>query len=367
MEYVPKKKFSILLVDDKPENLIALEEILITDDRIFLKATSGNEALKLVLKNDDIGLIMLDVQMPEMDGFEVARILKSSVKTREIAIIFVTAINKDEENVLQGFNEGAVDYLQKPLNINITRAKVNVFEKLYHYQEQLKHANVELQHINKQLERFVFIVSHDLKSPLASIIILLSIIKKNALVIAEPNVHENIDLVYMASCNLSEMIDSVLDYSRHSLSQQTIEEVDTQVLVSQIAFLLFPSPHIKIIVDDDLPVFFTRKLKLQQVFQNLISNALKYLDKPQGKIQISAINKGDHYLFSVSDNGPGIAKEDRNKIFQLFQVTENISNKDSSTGIGLNLLKMIVEEQGGKIWVDSDLGKGSVFYFEWNK
>ncbi len=367
MVNLPKKKFSILLVDDKPENLISLEEILITENRVFLKATSGNQALKLVLKNDDIGLIMLDVQMPEMDGFEVARILKSSAKTREIAIIFVTAISKDEAFVMQGFSEGAVDYLQKPLNINVTRARVNVFEKLYYYQEQLKHANVDLERINKQLERFVFIVSHDLKSPLASIIMLLSIIKKHPSVIAEPNICENLDLVYMASCNLSEMIDSVLDYSRQSLSQQTVEEVDTQVLVSQIAFLFFPSPHIKFIVDENLPVFHTRKLKLQQVFQNLISNALKYMDKPQGKIKISAVDKGNHYLFSVSDNGPGIAKEDKNKIFQLFHVTENVSNKDSSTGIGLNLLKIIIEEQGGKIWVFSELGKGSVFYFEWNK
>ena len=130
--------FTILLVDDRPENLISLEALLSGDGRRFIKANSGNEALRLVLKNEDIGLIMLDVQMPDMDGFEVARILKSNSKTKEISIIFVTAINKEERHVLQGFKEGAVDYLQKPLDVNVTLAKVDVFEKLYFYQHDLK-------------------------------------------------------------------------------------------------------------------------------------------------------------------------------------------------------------------------------------
>lgn len=131
-------EFLILLVDDRSENLISLEEILAQPGRRFLKANSGNEALKTVLKNEQIGLIMLDVQMPDMDGFEVARLLKSNTKSKDIAIIFVTAISKDEQYVLKGFEEGAVDYLQKPLDINVTRAKVNVFERLYHTQTRLK-------------------------------------------------------------------------------------------------------------------------------------------------------------------------------------------------------------------------------------
>src|SRR5690349_2639885 len=132
------KEFTILLVDDRPENLFSLEEILQKEGRSFIKASSGNEALKQVLKNSNIGLIMLDVQMPGMDGFEVAKILKSSSKTKNISIIFVTAISKDQQFVLKGFQEGAVDYLQKPLDISVTQAKVDVFEKLYFYQQELK-------------------------------------------------------------------------------------------------------------------------------------------------------------------------------------------------------------------------------------
>jgi signal transduction histidine kinase len=360
-------EFTILLVDDRPENNLLLQEILEKENRKFAIASSGNEALKLALKYEDVGLIMLDVQMPVMDGFEVARILKSNSKTKDIAIIFVTAINKEEQYVIQGFDEGAVDYLQKPLDINVTRAKVNVFEKLYFYQKELKNSLDELEKLNKQLERFVYIVSHDLKSPLASIITILSALRKNAVVENNDEISERVDLVYLASQHLTEMITSILEYSKQSFSQQTIEEVDTYELVNQIAFLLFPPKHIKIKVAGEMPVLNTRRLKLQQVFQNLISNAIKYLDKQEGLIEVGVQEKPEVYEFFVRDNGPGIAKEDRARIFDLFQVSGNNSNADSSTGIGLNILKVLVEEQGGQIWVESEQGAGSTFYFEWRK
>jgi len=234
------RDFTILLVDDRPENILLLQEILEKGNRKFISASSGNEALKTVLKNPSIGLIMLDVQMPEMDGFEVARMLKSNSKTKDIAIIFVTAINKEEQYVMQGFDEGAVDYLQKPLDINVTRAKVNVFEKLYFYQQELKESLLETEKVNRQLEKFVYMVSHDLKSPLASIITIMSSLRGNLVIESDALTSQKIDLVYMASNHLSEMISSILEYSKKSLAQQTVEEVDVFELVNQIAFLLFP-------------------------------------------------------------------------------------------------------------------------------
>lgn len=360
-------KFTILLVDDRGENLVALQEMLAKEGREFIKASSGNQALKILLKNDDIGLIMLDVQMPGMDGFEVARILQLNARTRHIAIIFVTAINKAQQYVLQGFQEGAVDYLQKPLDVNLTRAKVNVFERLYFQQQLLKQSKVELESINKQLEKFVYIVSHDLKSPLSSIITMLSIIKSKPEVRDQHALVEDLDMVYIASSTLSGMIDSILDYSKQSLTQQHREEVDTRVLVSEIAFLLFLPGNIKIIVSDDLPVVFTSRQKLKQVFQNLVSNSIKYMDKPQGLIEVGAVDKGNFIEFSVKDNGPGISKNDKERIFGLFEITENVSKTESPTGVGLNILKMLVEEQGGNIWVETNRGEGSTFYFTWNK
>ena len=361
------KTFKILLVDDREENLIALEDMLEKDGRMFLKASSGNEALKQVLRNDDIGLIMLDVQMPGMDGFEVASLLKSNPKTRDISIIFVTAINKEDQYVMKGYEHGAVDYLQKPLDLNVTKAKVNVFEQLFAYQKSLKDSLEEVERINKQLERFVFIVSHDLKSPLSAIIAMLSLLEDDKKVTADAELRENVEMLSQAASHLSNMIGSILEYSRKSIGQQSLEEVDVRELVLQIAYLLFPPRHIRIEVTTEMPVCHTRKLKLQQVFQNLISNAIKYNDKEHGLIEVGGTDNGEYFQFFVKDNGPGIEDEDREKIFRLFHVTNNKSNNDSSTGIGLNILKMLVEEQGGKIWVESERGNGSTFFFEWRK
>lgn len=362
-----KQDFTILLVDDRPENLLSLEEILLKEGRQFIKAESGNEALKQVLKNDQIGLIMLDVQMPEMDGFEVARILKSNVRTKDVSIIFVTALNREEQYVLKGFEEGAVDYLQKPLDINVVRAKVNVFEQLYYNQQELKTTIAEVDRINKQLEKFVYIVSHDLKSPLSSISMMLEMLQNDEAVKSNPDLKENIDMLHDASGRLTGMIGSLLDYSRQSLSQQAIETVNVNQMVNDLIGILFPPAHIRIMVSPDLPTLDTRGIKLQQVLQNLLSNAIKYNDKPEGWIEIGATDKESCWEFYVKDNGPGIATNDRGRIFGLFETTENTSARDSSTGIGLNLLKVIVEEQGGKIWVESELGAGSTFYFEWMK
>ena len=357
------REFTILLVDDRPENNILLEELLIKENRKFLVAHSGNEALKLALKNDSIGLVMLDVQMPDMDGFEVARLLKQNNKTKDLAIIFVTAINTEQQYVMQGFEQGAVDYLQKPLDINITRAKVSVFEKLYFYQQSLKESLEEIAKINQQLERFVYMVSHDLKSPLASIITILSVLRNNEVIGNNDEISSKLDHVELASQHLSEMISSILEYSRQSLSEQTVEEVDTYELVNQVAFLLFPPKHIKIQVAGDMPVLKTRKLKLQQVFQNLITNAIKYTND---LVEVGVTYRPNFYEFVVRDNGPGIPKHEQRSLFNLFQAGDKVVG-EGGTGVGLNILKVIVEEQGGKVWADSQLGSGSAFYFEWRR
>ncbi|MCD6062334.1 MAG: chemotaxis regulator - transmits chemoreceptor signals to flagelllar motor component cheY [Flavipsychrobacter sp.] len=358
--------FTILLVDDREENLIALEEMLQEEGRIFLKATSGNDALRLALKNDSIGLVLLDVQMPQMDGFEVAQLLKSNPKTKDVSIIFVTAISKEEQYVMQGFGEGALDYLHKPLDFNVTRAKVKVFEQLYFYQLNLKSALNEVSKINKQLEQFVYVVAHDLKSPLAGIIGMLSIMNEEKEIVESPQLQEYVGMMSLAAGHLSEMITSILVHSKQTMDQQAVEDVDVDEMVRQLAKLLFPPAHITISIKDKLPKVRARRMKLQQVFQNLISNAIKYNDKAAGLIEIGCTGKEGCTEFYVKDNGPGISNEDQEKIFRLFQTTSNKTQADSSTGVGLNIIKMNVEEQGGRIWVESISREGSCFYFTWN-
>lgn len=365
----PNRDFTILLVDDREENLLALEEMLADENRVFIKATSGNQALRHALKNENIGLIMLDVQMPEMDGFEVARLLKTNQKTKHISIVFVTAINKEEHYMLKGFDEGAVDYLQKPLDINVTKAKVRVFQHLYQYQQELKYTAIELQRINRQLEKFAFIIAHDMKSPLTGLIGALSLLEMNDDDgdLSPEECKEYISHSKEAALYLANMINALLDYSRKSLTEQTVEEVNVQEMVEQVVHHLFLPPHITFRCSTPLPVLWTKRLKLQQVFQNLIGNAFKYNNKPDALIEVGCREKGDLYEFYVRDNGPGIPFQDHENIFKFFRTSINMATTESSTGVGLSILKLLVEEQGGKIWVNSDPSTGSIFYFEWKK
>jgi signal transduction histidine kinase len=359
------RKFTILLVDDRIENLLPLEQILMADNRTFLLATSGNEALKLVLKNEDIGLIMLDVQMPDMDGFEVAKLLKENPKTKDISIIFVTAINKEEYYVGKGFENGAVDYLPKPLDINVTRAKVAIFERLYCYQHALKQSVKEKEQINGQLERFMHVVAHDLKSPLSGIMGLLLLMKDEEEISKSTFLAEYTNMAINAASQLTDMITAILYYSRDHPFQHKEEEVDVNELLQQLIKLLFPPPHIKIQIAGELPIVHTSRQKLQQVFQNLLSNAIRYNDKAAGIITVGVSDTDDFYEFYVKDNGPGIEEKDNERIFRLFEKVDH--EDDKGTGIGLNILKLLVETQGGKVWVASEPGAGSCFYFQWRR
>ncbi|GAB3031333.1 hybrid sensor histidine kinase/response regulator [Spirosoma pulveris] len=360
--------FTILLVDDRDENLLVLEELLDNGNRQFLKATSGNEALKYALKNDQIGLIMLDVQMPEMDGFEVAQFLKANTKTRDISIIFVTAINKEEQYVLKGFEEGAVDYLSKPLDSNITRAKVNVFEELWRSQQALKKSATDLAAINKQLEKFVYMVAHDLKSPLTGLITLLHLVENTneSRPIEQDELASYLGYLKEAGYHQSMMISNILEYSRQSIDQQASEWVDVSQLLAQTIKLLFPPKHIQVTTIEPMPTLYTKKIKLQQVFQNLLSNAIKYNDKAQGEIEIGYADKDDFIEFYVRDNGPGMTIDQQAKLFTLFRPVGQ-SQHESSTGVGLNTLKMLVEEQGGSLRVNTSPGEGCTVFFSWRR
>jgi signal transduction histidine kinase len=167
--------------------------------------------------------------------------------------------------------------------------------------------------------------------------------------------------------HLTGMITALLDYSKKSVAEQATEETDVAELVMTVSYFLYPPPNITVEVVSDMPVLFTRRLKLMQVFQNLIGNAIKYNDKPKGLIEVGCIPHDNHYEFFVRDNGPGIAKKDEKKIFNLFEITDNVAKNESSTGVGLNIMKMLVEEQGGRFRVESEEGKSSCFYFEWRK
>ncbi|MCX6290875.1 MAG: ATP-binding protein [Bacteroidetes bacterium] len=356
---------NILLVDDKKENLISLESILEQDGRKIFKAASGNEALKIAL-TEDIGLILLDVQMPDMDGFEVARLLKENSRTRDIAIIFVTAISKEEKFTMQGYEEGAVDYLHKPLEINLVKAKVSVFEKLYLQKATLQKYAEKIEKINKQLDEFVYIVSHDLKAPLRGLASLATFLEDELGAEPKPEVVDILNMMKSRTARMQNLIDGILHYSRMGNTKLEKETVDVKELINNIIDLICPPENFQIEFPDNLPVICTEKIKLHEVFQNLISNGIKYNDKEKGIIKLSCQERDDHFEFSISDNGIGIKPEHLEKIFGIFQTLQP-KDKVESTGIGLTIVKKIVEQQNGTIKVTSEFGKGSTFVFNWKK
>lgn len=360
-----KVALNILIVDDRPENLLSLSSFLESDERTIIKAHSGNEALKIAYEHE-IALILLDIQMPDMDGFEVARLLKENSKTKDISILFVTALGKDEKFTMQGYEEGAVDYLHKPLEINLVRAKVNVFEKLYRQRIELREANERLTNTNKQLDEFVYIVSHDLKAPLRGLASLCNFIEEE---LGPQPKQEVMDLLLMMKSRtfrMQSLIDGILHYSRMANSICEKEEVSCNELITSVIDLLEPPKNIKFDIQDNLPVLVTEKIKLHEVFQNLISNAIKYNNKESGIIKVKYFSYPGHYEFSVSDNGCGIKQEHFEKVFGIFQ-TLNSKDKVESTGIGLTIVKKIIEQQQGEIKIDSEPGLGSTFSFTWLK
>ena len=356
---------NILIVDDLPENLLSLESILEQEGRNIVKATSGNEALKIA-RDMDFALIILDVQMPEMDGFEVAHLLSENPLTKDISVLFVTALSYNEKYTIQGYKEGAVDYLQKPLDTSIVKAKVNVFEKIYRQRMKLKESNEKLLATNKQLDEFVYIVSHDLKAPLRGLASICSFLDEELGQDQKKEVSELLVLIKRRTAWMQALIDSILHYSRLANTVGDKEDVVLNELIDNIIEMLSPPANIRFEVADNMPILNAERIKIHEVFQNIISNAIKYNDKADGIIRVSHLSFPDRFEFVIQDNGCGIKPEHFDRIFGIFQ-TLGAKERSDSTGIGLTIVKKIVEQQGGKVTLTSEFGTGTTFRFTWKR
>ena len=225
---------------------------------------------------------------------------------------------------------------------------------------------LEIEKINKQLDEFVYIVSHDLKAPLRGISTLTTFIDDE--LASQPNekIKELLVLMKSRTNRLQNLITAVLEYSRLSSTKGAKENVNVSELLDTIVDLISPPENFKVVKEGNFPMLFTEKIKLQQVLQNLISNGIKYNDKDHGQVEISANENGRFVHFYIKDNGMGIRKEYHEKIFGVFQTLEP-KDKTDSTGIGLTIVKKLIEQQGGGIAVESEPGKGSCFSFSWPK
>jgi two-component system sensor histidine kinase/response regulator len=357
----------ILLVDDKPENLVVLEELLGHPDRQLIKATSGNDALRMMLKHE-VAVVLLDVEMPGMDGYEAAQLMRGAESTRLVPIIFVTAGDRSEERTFRGYEAGAVDFLYKPINAHTLTSKVDVFIDLHRKTRQLEQLNLALERTSGalrekigDLEYVTQTLSHDLRAPLRSIRGFSQILAEELGDQLPREAADALQRVLKGGERMAAMVDDLYRLLKLSGDAGTATDVDTAAVLKDVAANLRGDLEQAgaTLTNDELPTVCGNPMLLGQVFQNLIANAVKYgaVDRPV--IHVGARRVGDAWQFSVHDNGIGIEPDDRERVFQLFH---RLTSDGTGTGVGLALCKRAVEKLGGRIWIEPDTGAGGTTF-----
>lgn len=358
-----KSKPKILMVDDKQANIIALQKVLKNVDAELLCANSGNDALKIIVENE-ITLALLDIQMPEMDGYELAEIIRSNEDTSEIPIIFISAIYTERVHIFKGLELGAFSFMTKPFEPKELITKVEFFIEKYHTTKQLKRALKEVQRANEELKDFIYLTSHDLQEPMLTVISFLQLLEEENGAKLDNSGKEYLDYCNIAAARMKEMITCLLEYLRIGQEVAT-EEVNLNDLVIDVVGELqgaIKNNNAKVNFSN-LPTLKANKVEVKHLMQNLISNAIKF-KKPgtEPLIQINAFDTENSWEFEVSDNGIGIEEKHKDKIFQMFKQLHNRGEYEG-IGVGLPMCKRIVEKYGGKISLDSEVDKGTTFKF----
>jgi two-component system sensor histidine kinase/response regulator len=383
-------KDTVLIVDDIQENVSVLFHFLSNEGFKILVAQNGNQALKTFdFAHPDI--VLLDVMMPGMDGFEVCKILKSQRETRDIPIIFMTAL-ADTVDKVKGFDLGAADYITKPLQQKEVLARINAHLNVYKLQKQLEDKNRTLQQQNETLEtvvttlqkakqtaetanltktQFMANISHELRTPMNAIIGYSELLKEEAEDINAADFISDIDKINMASKHLLDLINDVLDLSKIETGKMELclETFDIHVLIQEVATIIQPLTEnsvntLEISCADDIGVMQADPVKVRRILVNLLSNAFKFTE--QGTIKLTVLRKREYNAewinFNVSDTGIGMTPEQQHKIFQVFtQVDASTTRKYGGTGLGLTITKRFVDMMQGSINVESELRQGSSF------
>jgi len=366
----PPVKF--LLVDDLEENLLSLEALLRHDDLEVLKARSGEEALELLLQHE-VALALLDVQMPGMDGFELAEFMRGNERTRHIPIIFVTAGTTDAQRRFRGYEAGAVDFIQKPIEADILRSKANVFFDLHRQRQivaaqrdSLEAATLALKEADRRKDVFIAILAHELRNPVAALHAGMHLLQKRADTDQASYIRERME---RQLAHLRRLVDDLLDTSRIvegkiSLKKERVELatiLNSAIEASQAN--IDASGHSFTADVPEAPLWLVADhTRVAQIVANLLNNAARYTP-PGGAIELHARNVGDQVEIEVRDNGVGIPQEMQARIFQIFAQVEGQQDRATGgLGIGLALVRQLVDLHQGSIDVTSDgPGQGSSF------
>ena len=387
-----------LLVDDTPENLVALEALLRRDGLELLVARSGSEALELLLVHE-VSLALLDVQMPVMDGFELAELMRGFKRTKHVPIIFVTAGNRDPERLFEGYESGAVDFLFKPIDPRVLKSKVDVFFELARQRGEVSRAlsvaqmaRSAAESANRSKDEFLANMSHELRTPLNAIIGFSEVLKDGLMGEMTDQQRRFIGQIFSSGNHLLALINDILDLSKVESGTMTLDLEPVQVsslFVNSVSIIREKAAahHIRLSIDaaEELGSFHADARKLKQIAYNLLANAVKFTDEggevtlrvgrvPRAEVgQLSgswagrifplADNEFAEFLkLSVTDNGIGISPEGLEQLFKPFsQIDSGLARKYEGTGLGLAMVKLLAELHGGAVAVQSAVGEGSCF------
>ncbi|MBX3044276.1 MAG: hybrid sensor histidine kinase/response regulator [Candidatus Kapabacteria bacterium] len=359
----------ILIVDDVVQNLQVLGTTLMQHNYEISMANNGSQALKQVEKvNPD--LILLDVQMPDMNGFEVCEKLKSMEKFKDIPVIFLTA-KTEAEDILQGFDKGGVDYITKPFNKQELLARIKTHIELKKARDIILEQNHKLESLNKEKTEILGIAAHDLKNPLSNIKGLAEVVETMFDELDKEDIEDSARKIRMSSEYMFQIISDLLDinaieegkmklniepFNFVDVASRTFEKYNLKAADKSIK-LIFSSIADEIYVNGDV-------IKTIQVLDNLVSNALKFSPFDRNIYVNIAIDDDQKFATAqIKDEGPGISPEDLKKLFGKFaKLSARPTNNENSTGLGLSIVKKLVDNMDGKIRCESRLGEGTSFF-----
>lgn len=383
------EKIKLLIVDDLSENLKALDAILRAPDRVILQASSGVDALELLLEHD-FALAIIDVQMPDMDGFQLAELMRGTEKTKHVPIVFVTAAGKELNYAFKGYGAGAVDVLYKPLDINAVKSKASVFAELFRHrvafeqqvkaleesrreQEfllgQLRSTQEELQHSLKMREEFMSLVAHEMRTPLNTLFLevqvrLAQLAKNNMSAFTPEELQKMLGRGERQLKSIIRLIEDMLDVSRIKNGKLSIKPGDTHLsaLVQRIAEDLTPlakeaGTGFELALEADINGYWDA-FRIEQIIINLMTNAVRY-GKGQ-PVHVSLKMDGELACIQVMDQGIGIAEHELKNIFEAFERGGDNEVK-AGLGLGLYISRKLAEAHGGEISVTSRKDAGSTF------
>ena len=379
----------LLIVDDLPENLLALEALIKREDRQVFKALSADEALSLLLEHE-FAMAILDVQMPGMNGFELAELMRGTEKTKNIPIVFVSAAGRELNYAFKGYESGAVDFLHKPLDIHAVKSKVNVFVDLYRQSKAMKQqvealeqsrreqeallqrlqsTQLELEQAVRMRDDFMSIVAHEVRTPLNGLILETQLCKmhlarENAAAFTLDKMHAMVDRDERQIKSLIRLIEDMLDVSRIRTGKLSIRpsRFDLSALVRELLQNFAPqidAAESSVSLEANEPVVGNwDEFRIEQVISNLLTNALRYGAK--SPIAVRVYSDNGQARVEVRDQGIGIGEENQKRIFQQF---ERVTAKHAVAGLGLGLFisEQIVTAHGGTITVESRIGEGALF------